>query len=221
VIPLFDLRLTEDDVQAVIGALRTGEPRVEAFEGAFAQHLGARHAIAVSSCTAALHLAYLAAGVGPGDEVIVPSLTFVATAAAAVYCGARPVFADIAPDDLSLDPEDVARRITPRTKAVCAVHFAGYPARTDELKALGVTLLEDSAHAPHLPVHGRAAAYSFFSNKVLACGRAGSWPPTTTTSRSAPVRPAGTSATASTTHARRCCSPSYRGCRPTSLAGAS
>ena len=105
-------------------------PRTAAFEEAFAAHLGARHAIAVSSCTAALHLAYLAAQAGPGDEVIVPAFTFAATAAAALYCGATPVFAEIVSrKDPSLDPDDVERRITPRTKAVCAVHYAGYRSR--------------------------------------------------------------------------------------------
>src|SRR5581483_3047916 len=111
-LPLFDLRLQESDLQAVAATLRSGwltmGPRTQAFEEAFAEHLGARHAIALSSCTAALHLAYLAAGVGPGDEVIVPSFTFAATAAAVLYCGATPVFAEIASRaDPSIDPEDV------------------------------------------------------------------------------------------------------------------
>src|SRR5690606_9943880 len=91
-VPVFDLRLDEDDVQAVLDVLRSGwltlGPRTAEFERAFADHLGARHAVAVSSCAAALHLAYLAAGIGPGDEVIVPAMTFAATAAAVVYCGA-------------------------------------------------------------------------------------------------------------------------------------
>jgi dTDP-4-amino-4,6-dideoxygalactose transaminase len=141
--------------------------------------------VAVSSCTAALHLAYLAAGVGPGDEVIVPAMTFAATAAAALYCGATPVFADIlGPHDLSLDPDDVERRITPRTKAVSVVHFAGYPAPVERLKALadahGIALIEDAAHSPDAQAGGRmlgtwglAGAFSFFSNKVLACGEGG------------------------------------------------
>jgi dTDP-4-amino-4,6-dideoxygalactose transaminase len=186
-VPVFDLRLDEDDVQAVLDVLRSGwltlGPRTAEFERAFADHLGARHAVAVSSCTAALHLAYLAAGIGPGDEVIVPAMTFAATAAAVVYCGATPVFAEIG-DDLALDPEDVARRITDRTKAVCVVHFAGYPARVRELRALcdahGLALVEDVAHAPCAGVDGRAlgtfglaGAFSFFSNKVLACGEGG------------------------------------------------
>lgn len=188
-IPLFDLRIDEEDVQAVLDVLRSGwltmGPRTAAFEAAFAEHLGVEHAVAVSSCTAALHLAYLAAGVGEGDEVIVPAMTFAATAAAAVYCGARPVFAEIAgPHDLALDPEDVARKIGPRTKAVCVVHFAGYPGPVKELQALcaerGVALIEDVAHAPDAHVDGRAmgawglaGAFSFFSNKVLACGEGG------------------------------------------------
>jgi dTDP-4-amino-4,6-dideoxygalactose transaminase len=186
-VPVFDLRLDEDDVQAVLDVLRSGwltlGPRTAEFERAFADHLGARHAVAVSSCTAALHLAYLAAGIGPGDEVIVPAMTFAATAAAVVYCGATPVFAEIG-DDLALDPEDVARRITDRTKAVCVVHFAGYPARVRELRALcdahRLALVEDVAHAPCAGVDGRAlgtfglaGAFSFFSNKVLACGEGG------------------------------------------------
>jgi dTDP-4-amino-4,6-dideoxygalactose transaminase len=188
-IPLFDLRLSDDDIAAVRAVLESGwltmGPVTERFERAFAAHLGVPHAVAVSSCTAALHLAYLAAGVGPGDEVVVPSMTFTATAAAAIYCGATPVFADIVgPHDLSLDVADVERRIGPRTKAVCVVHFAGYPAAVRELRALcedrGVALIEDAAHAPEAHVDGRrmgawglAGAFSFFSNKVLACGEGG------------------------------------------------
>jgi dTDP-4-amino-4,6-dideoxygalactose transaminase len=188
-IPLFDLRLEPEDVEAVMDVLRSGwltmGPRTAEFEAAFAEHLGAKHAVAVSSCTAALHLCYLAAGVGPGDEVIVPAMTFAATAAAAIYCGATPVFADLlGPQDLSLDPADVERRITPRTRAVSVVHFAGYPAPVQELRALcderGLALIEDAAHSPDAHVDGRmlgtwglAGAFSFFSNKVLACGEGG------------------------------------------------
>jgi hypothetical protein len=181
-IPLFDLRLADEDVAAVEVVLRSGwlsmGPRTQAFEEAFAAHLGVRHALATSSCTAALHLAYLAAGVGPGDEVIVPAITFVATAAAVRYCGARPVLADVlGSHDLGVDPADVEGRITPRTKAVCAVHFAGYPVVTQPLRALcerhGLALIEDTAHAPHLPPVGLAGAFSFFANKVLSCGEGG------------------------------------------------
>ena len=188
-IPLFDLRLEPEDLAAVADTLRSGwltmGPRTEAFERAFAAHLGCRHAVALSSCTAALHLAYRAAGVGPGDEVIVPSMTFAATANAAIYCDATPVFAEIlGQHDLSIDPADVARRITPRTKAVAAVHFAGYAAPVDELAALcadrGLALVEDVAHAPSATLDGRrlgtfglAGCFSFFSNKILSVGEGG------------------------------------------------
>jgi dTDP-4-amino-4,6-dideoxygalactose transaminase len=190
-IPLFDIRLTDEQVGAVADTLRSGwltqGPRTEAFERQFADHLAVRHVVALSSCTAALHLAYLAAGVGPGDEVVVPAITFVATANAVRYCGARPVLADVVgPHDLGVDPADVERRLTDRTKAVCAVHYAGYPAALDELVALcesrGLALIEDAAHSPSattadgsrkLGSVGLAGAFSFFSNKVLSCGEGG------------------------------------------------
>ena len=128
-IPLFDLRLDAADIAAVTDALRSGwltmGPRIEAFERAFAEHLGARHAVAVSSCTAALHLAYRAAGVGPGDEVITVPFTFVATTAAIVYCGARPVFVDIDPLTFNIDARLIEENITSRTKAIMRVHLFG------------------------------------------------------------------------------------------------
>jgi dTDP-4-amino-4,6-dideoxygalactose transaminase len=189
-VPLFDIRLLDDEVAAVEDTLRSGwltmGPRIAAFEEAFADHLGVPHAVTTSSCTAALHLAYLAAGVGPGDEVIVPAITFVATAAAARYCGAEPVFAEIkGQHDLGLDPDDVQARITERTKAVCVVHYGGYAADVQRLReicdARGIALIEDSAHSPDataedgrkLGTVGLAGAFSFFSNKVLSCGEGG------------------------------------------------
>ena len=189
-IPLFDIRLSEGEIAAVDEALRSGwltmGPRTQAFEEEFAAHLGARHAVATSSCTAALHLAYLAAGVGPGDEVIVPAITFVASAAAVRYCGGTPVLADVTgQQDLGLDPADAERRITSRTKAVCAVHYGGYACAVDELRALcdthGLALIEDAAHSPSattpggrkLGTLGLAGCFSFFSNKVLSCGEGG------------------------------------------------
>lgn len=190
-IPLFDLELGEEEIAAAEAALRSGwltmGPRTESFERAFAAHLGVRHAVALSSCTAALHLAYLAAGVGPGDEVIVPAITFVATANAVRYCGATPVLADSRGDhDFGIDPEDVERRLTPRTRAVCAVHYAGYAADLERLRAIcderGLALIEDAAHAPSASAVGSprklggiglAGAFSFFSNKVLSCGEGG------------------------------------------------
>jgi dTDP-4-amino-4,6-dideoxygalactose transaminase len=191
-IPVFDVRLEEAHVEAVAETLRSGwltmGPRIKEFEAEFAAHLGTPHAIAVSSCTSALHLAYLAAGIGPGDEVIVPGITFVASAAAVRYCGGTPVLAEIAGQgDLGLDPEDVAARITPRTKAICAVHYGGYAAPLGALQGLcdehGLALIEDAAHSPEavvpggdgrkLGTFGRAGTFSFFSNKILSCGEGG------------------------------------------------
>jgi dTDP-4-amino-4,6-dideoxygalactose transaminase len=188
-IPFTDVRLEPEDIEAVAEVLRAGwltlGPRTQAFEDAFAAHLGVRHAVSLSSCTAALHLAYLAAGIGPGDEAIVPAMTFAATANAVLYCGGRPVFADVVgPEDLGVDPDDVERHIGPRTKAVCAVHFAGYPAAVNRLRELcdanRIALIEDAAHAPSATLGGRklgtwglAGAFSFFSNKILSCGEGG------------------------------------------------
>ena len=189
VIPVFDLTLDQDDLNAVAETLRSGwltlGPRTAAFEKAFATHLGMKHVVAVSNCTAALHLAYLGAGIGPGDEVIVPSFTFVATAASVRYTGAKPIFADIiGPENPSLDPADVERKLTSRTKAVVLVHFGGYAGRADELAALcrerGIQLIEDCAHVPSASLNGKrlgsfglSAAFSFFSNKVLTVGEGG------------------------------------------------
>ncbi|MEA2361954.1 MAG: hypothetical protein QOD71_1099 [Thermoleophilaceae bacterium] len=190
-IPLFDVQLQQPHIDAVADTLRSGwltmGPRTQEFEQVFAEHLGSRHAIALANCTAALHLAYLAAGVGPGDEVIVPAITFVATAAAARYCGAEPVFAEVkGTHDLGIHPEDVQSRITPRTKAVCAVHYGGYAADLAALRELcedaGIALIEDAAHSPSatplgdsrkLGTHGQSGCFSFFSNKVLSCGEGG------------------------------------------------
>jgi dTDP-4-amino-4,6-dideoxygalactose transaminase len=160
-------------------------PRIQEFEAAYAELLGCAHALALSSCTAALHLAYLAVGVGPGDEVIVPSMSFAATSNAVLYCGGTPVFADIVGrEDLGIDVADVEARISDRTKAVCAMHYAGYPAAVASLRELcdarGIALVEDAAHAPSAEVDGRklgtwgaAGCFSFFSNKVLSVGEGG------------------------------------------------
>ena len=160
-------------------------PRIQEFEAAYAEFLGCAHALALSSCTAALHLAYLAVGVGPGDEVVVPSMSFAATSNAVLYCGGTPVFAEIVgQEDLGIDVADVEARITDRTKAVCAMHYAGYPAAVDKLRELcdarGIALVEDTAHAPSAELDGRklgtwgsAGCFSFFSNKVLSVGEGG------------------------------------------------
>ena len=194
-VPLTDIAMPEQDVQAVLDCLRSGwltmGPRTQAFEEALAAYTGGPHAVAVSSGTAALHLACLAAGIGPGDEVIVPALTFVASAAAARYVGAEPVLCDIrgrngAGYDLNIDVQDAARRITPRTRAIVAVHFGGYPADVIALRALcdehGLVLIEDCAEAigARLDLDGRQVgtvgelgAFSFFSKKQLCVGEGG------------------------------------------------
>ena len=155
-VPLTDIAMPEQDVQAVLDCLASGwltmGPRIEAFEDALAHYVGCPHAVAVANGTAALHLSLLAAGVGPGDEVIVPGFTFVASASAARYVGAEPVLCDVrSPLDFNIDPDDVARRITPRTRAVVAVHFCGYAADVIALRELcdehDLVLIEDCAQA--------------------------------------------------------------------------
>jgi len=173
-------------VAAVLGSkwLSMGE-RTREFEDRFAEYLGVRHAFLVSSGTAALHLANLAVGVGPGDEVILPSLTFVATANATVYCGATPVFADILGlDDLNVSPDDIRGRITKKTRAITVVHYGGYPADMDAICRIArehnLRIIEDAAHAPGASFNGRmvgtigdVGCFSFFSNKNLVTGEGG------------------------------------------------
>ena len=130
----------EEDIRAVEEVLRsdyiTCGPKVDEFERELARYTGAKYAVAVSNGTAALHCACIAAGVGPGDEVITTPLTFAASANCALYCGARPVFADVDPHTYNIDPASVRARITPRTKAIVAVDFTGQAVRHDELRAL-------------------------------------------------------------------------------------
>ena len=152
------------DVAAVVEALAadlvTTGPRVDAFERAVAARVGARHAVAVSSGTAALHAAVFAAGIGPGDEVIVPPLTFAATANAVCYVGGTPVFADVRPDTLTIDPAAVSANVTPRTRAIIGVDYAGHACDFDALRTIadraGARLLDDAAHAIGGTYRGRA-----------------------------------------------------------------
>lgn len=152
------------DVLAVVEALTSGwlttGPRVSQFEQAFANHCGAQEAVAVNSGTAALHCAMRALGLGADDEVIVPALTFAASANAAVYEGATPIFADVEPDTLLIDAASVAARITPRTKAIVAVDYAGQPADYDALrdvaKGRNIRIIADACHAPGATYKGRA-----------------------------------------------------------------
>ena len=159
-------------------------PKVERFEQAMAKYQGAGHAVATNSCTAALHLALLACGVGPGDEVIVPTLTFCATANVVVHVGARPVLVDVARDSQCLTAAAVAAAITPRTRAILPVHFAGWPAPLAELRALadrrGLALVQDAAHCVEgrldgLPPSrfGDVTCYSFYVTKNVVTGEGG------------------------------------------------
>ncbi len=147
--------IDEDDIKAVARVLRsdwlTTGPKVPEFEEAVAGFVGACHGVAVSSGTAALHTAMYAIGIGPGDEVIVPAITFVATANSVVYQGGTPVFADVQADTLLIDPDDVRRKITDRTKAIIAVDYAGQPCDYEQLRKIadeyGLRLVADSCHA--------------------------------------------------------------------------
>ena len=187
-IPLADVRVDDALAEAVEEVLRSGwwsmGPKVAEFEEAFGGFMGAQ-ALAVANGTAALHLALLAVGCGQGDEVILPSLTFVAAANCVVHTGATPVFADvIGPNDLNIDPEHVERLITPATKAIIAFHYGGHPCRMDALLELaerhGLAVIEDAAHAPGARSDGRMCGtlgdigcFSFFSNKNLPVGEGG------------------------------------------------
>jgi perosamine synthetase len=157
---------------------------LDRFEAGFAEFCGVRHAVACSNGTTALHLALVALGVGPGDEVIVPTLTFVATANTVMYCGAQPVFVDAEPDTWTIDPAAIEAKITPRTKGIIVVHLFGHPADMDPINALarrhGLFVLEDAAQAHGAEYRGRRAGslgdiatFSFFGNKIVTTGEGG------------------------------------------------
>lgn len=179
--------LGEEEVEAVSDVIRStwiGQgDRCREFEEAFAGRVDARHAVAVSSCTAALHLALVAHGIGHGDEVITTSLTFVATAHAVLHAGASPVLADVERGTLNIDVDDVARRIGPRTRAIIPVHFGGLPCELDALRRLaeehGLLIVEDAAHAVGaryggVPIGGTGlACFSFYPNKNITTGEGG------------------------------------------------
>ncbi|MFM7233138.1 MAG: DegT/DnrJ/EryC1/StrS family aminotransferase, partial [Flavobacteriales bacterium] len=139
-IPIAKPYLNEQDAQAAYDTIMSGwitqGPRVQEFEEKFAAYTGAKHAVAVSNCTTGLHLAMIVAGIGAGDEVICPSMSYIATANSIMYVGATPVFAEVHPETYNLDAADVERRITPKTKAVLLVHQIGMPADIDAFAAL-------------------------------------------------------------------------------------
>jgi len=182
--------ISSEEIEEVVKVLKSGQitqlssPEIREFEEAFASYLGVNYCIAVNSGTAALHIALAAVGVGPGDEVIVPPFTFVATATAVLHQNALPIFADIDPLSYCLDPKDVKRKITTRTKAIIAVDIFGHPANMDEIKRVAkknnLIVIEDAAQAHGSKYKGKLcgtlgdiACFSFQESKNMTCGEGG------------------------------------------------
>ncbi|HDK26388.1 MAG TPA: DegT/DnrJ/EryC1/StrS family aminotransferase [Candidatus Atribacteria bacterium] len=188
-IPLSDIDLDDDEIEAVTKVLKSKwlsmGPVTQKFEKEFADYLGIKYAFGVSSGTAALHIALKALGIEEGDEVIVPSLTFVATANSVLYCGAKPIFADITSlNNFNISPDDILEKITNKTKAITVVHYGGYPCDMDAImeiaKAHNLKVIEDAAHAPGAEYKGKkcgtigdVGCFSFFANKNLVTGEGG------------------------------------------------
>ena len=174
----------EEEIAAVVETLRSGwlttGPRAALLEERMAAYLEAEHVLAVTSGTAALHLALLALGVGPGDEVITSPITWPATANVIEHCGATPVFCDVRDGDLNIDPALIPALVSERTKAILPVHLAGQPADLDPILALGLPVVEDAAHAAESRYRGRkiggisdAACFSLYATKNIAAGEGG------------------------------------------------
>lgn len=187
-VPFHRADLGEEEVKAVSDVIRSGwltmGPRTFEFERQFARYVGATYAVAVSSCTAALHLALEAVGLKSGDEVLLPTTTFTATAEVVTYFQAKPIFVDIDPISLNLDPADAERKISPRTKAIIPVHLAGNPCDMDEILELAclhaLHVIEDAAHALPSEYHGKRigaiselTAFSFYATKTLTTAEGG------------------------------------------------
>jgi len=187
-LPFHRPSIGEEEIAAVVETLRSGwlttGPKTREFEERFARAVGARFAIAVSSATAGLHVGLDAAGIGPGDEVIVPSLTFTSSASTVLHTGARPVLADCDPQTLNLDVDAAERACGPRTRAIMPVHFAGHPCPMDELRDLAdrrnLLIIEDAAHALPAAYKGRTigsesrlCVFSFYATKNLTTGEGG------------------------------------------------
>lgn len=188
-IPLFDLNFGDEETEAVLRVLQskwlTMGAETDEFEREFASYIGIKHAIATTNCTTALHLANIAIGLGRGDEVICPSLTFVATLNSILYTGATPVFADISSiNDWTLSPEDITKHITSRTKAIMVMHYGGFSCDMDSIRKIAeshnLKIIEDAAHAPgssyrdkQLGSIGDVSCFSFFSNKNISTGEGG------------------------------------------------
>jgi len=187
-LPFHRPSLGPEEEAEVLDTLRSGwlttGPKTHRFEAAFARHVGAKHALGVTSCTAAMHLGLVALDVGPGDEVITSPITFPATANVVVHVGATPVFADVEPETLNVDVEQVEASITPRTKAIMPVHFAGHPCEMDALMHVahrhGLAVIEDCAHTMEATLRGRrvgswgdVGAFSFYATKNITTGEGG------------------------------------------------
>ena len=174
----------EEEIAAVVETLRSGwlttGPRAALLEERMAEYLDAEHVLAVTSGTAALHLALLASGVGPGDEVITSPITWPATANVIEHCGATPIFCDVRDGDLNIDPALIPELVNERTKAIMPVHLAGQPADLDPILAIGLPVIEDAAHAAESRYRGRkvggisdAACFSLYATKNIAAGEGG------------------------------------------------
>lgn len=188
IVPFHSADVGEEEVQAVSKVIRSGwltmGPKTIEFEQKFAAYVGAKHAVAVNSCTAGLHLALDAIGLKQGDEVLVPTTTFTATAEAVSYFKAKPVLVDVDAVSLCMDPGDARRRITPKTRAIIPVHFAGQPCDMEEIQDLanqhGLRVIEDAAHSLPASYHGvpvgaisELTAFSFYATKTLTTGEGG------------------------------------------------
>ncbi len=188
-IPLFNLNFDGKEAQAAYDTIQSGwistGPKCEELEKMFVDMFHVNYAVSMSNCTDALHLCCLVSGVGPGDEVICPSLTFAASANCIRYAGATPVFCDIVgPEHINIDPKEIEKKITDKTKAILVVHMAGFPCKMDEIMAIAqkhnLKVIEDACHGPlseykgkKLGTIGDCAAFSFFSNKNISTGEGG------------------------------------------------
>ena len=202
-VPLFVPDLGDAERKAVLECLDSGwvamGPRCEELERLFEERLGVKHAITLNSCTAALHLANVLVDVKADDEVIVPSLTFAATANAVAFCGAKPVFADVASfDDWTISPADIERHISPKTRAIVVMHYGGFPSDMRAIMNIaeqrGIAVIEDACHGlggsldnRSMGAIGAIGCFSFYSNKVMTTGEGGLLTTDDDSSRSEPA----------------------------------
>lgn len=180
--------IEQPEIEEVVASMKSGwlgtGPKVHKFEEMYKEYKGSKYAMALNSCTAALHLSLLAIGIKPGDEVIVPTMTFTSTANVVIHTGGIPIFADCKKDTMNIDPEDIKRKITPRTKAIIPVHFAGRACEMDAIMEIAecynLKVIEDCAHAIETEYHGKKAGtfgdlgcFSFYVTKNIVTGEGG------------------------------------------------